>query len=210
VNQGWTTRGGGGVATRASFNLLGGIVEYDVDFTKTNIGVNANVYTISPTFYGSSFTQSAYCDAQKAGNLYCTEIDWIETNGNCGGATALHTIPGTGYGCTAWGCAANFVYNRASFHMKIVTDPNGVITVYRDGVAVSINQNGSPTAKDWQTVKSAYQTKGAVIYSSQWVGWVPTPRGCAGANGDLYSSVYSVSNLRITAPVVQGPIPALC
>lgn len=213
VKQGWSTTGGGGVSTKASFNLLGGTVEYDVDFSKTKIGVNANVYTISPSFKSASFSNTwDYCDGQKTGSKWCVEIDWIETNGACGGATALHTVPGTGYGCTAWGCAGHFLYNtKSSFKMRIDTDLNGVVTVRRDGQIVSINQNGSPSAASWAAVKAAYQSKGAVIYSSQWVGWVPdVGKKCAAAKGDLSSSTYSVSNLRITGAVVQGPAPTLC
>jgi hypothetical protein len=201
------------VATKSSFNLLGGSVEFDVDFSKTNLGVNANVYTISPTFSGSSFSQSAYCDGQKPGKQWCVEIDWIESNGNCGGATAIHTIPGTGMGCTGWGCFGDYLYNgKSTFHMKIDTDLNGVVTVTRDGQVVRVSQNGSPTASDLNTLKSAYQTKGAVIYSSQWVGWVPPVRNqCGGSSGgNLASSVYKVSNLKITGTVVQGPTPCIC
>jgi len=210
-NQGWTISGGGGVATRAAFNLLGGSVEYDLDVTGVNIGVNANMYTISPTFSGS-FGQGAYCDGQKLGNLWCLEIDWIETNGGCGGATALHTFSGTGSGCSNWGCAGQYAYNgRTSFHMRIDTDKNGVVTVTRDGKVVSISENGSPGPRDWSKIKSEYGTKGAVIYSSQWVGWVPSVGGrCSASNGNLGSSKFVVSNLRITAAVINGPVPNLC
>lgn len=213
TNGGWTIYGGGGVATKAAFNLLGSSVEYDVDTTDVKIGVNANMYTISPTLTGP-FSQSYYCDGQKLGRLWCLEVDWLETNGNCGGATALHTVSGTGTGCTNWGCYGQFSYNgRTSFHMRINTDINGVITVIRDGVVVSINQNGSPGTKDWNIIKNSYGTKGAVIYSSQWVGWVPSVGGrCSSSDGDLARSVYTVSNLRITAPrgVISGPVPPLC
>ena len=211
INQGWTIYGGGGVATRASYNLLGGSVEFDIDFSGTNIGVNANIYTISPTF-SDSFSQAYYCDAQKLGNQWCTEIDWIESNGNCGGATALHTIQGTGTGCTNWGCAGQYAYNgRSSFRMRIDTDMNGVVTVTRDGQVVSIKENGSPLLRDWNKIKADYGSKGAVIYSSQWVGWVPSVNGrCSSTDGKLGSSVFKVSNLKIKGTVVSGPVPNLC
>jgi hypothetical protein len=79
-DQGWKVLGGGATATKAAFNLLGGFVEFDVDFSSTHPGVNANIYTISPQLAGSSgFVQSDYCDgARPAGPLYCTEADWIE------------------------------------------------------------------------------------------------------------------------------------
>ena len=86
-DSGWAISAGGAAATAASFNLLGGYVEYDIDFSATNPGVNANIYSVSPQFPGSRFSQDAYCDGSRpAGPGYCTEVDYIETNGNCGGA----------------------------------------------------------------------------------------------------------------------------
>merc|ERR1712187_413918 len=48
---------------------------------------------------------------------------------------------------------------------------------------------------------------GAVLYSSQWVGWVP---GSCGGDGNLQASSFSVSNLKIKGAVVQGPEPKRC
>jgi len=50
------------------------------------------------------------------------------------------------------------------------------------------------------------KSKGAVIYSSQWQGWVPGD--CGG--GDLGSSSYGVKNLKITGKVIAGPEPRRC
>jgi hypothetical protein len=211
-NQGWSTRGSGGVATKAAFNLIGGSVEYDVDFSQTHENVNANIYTISPIFSGS-FTQAAYCDGQKSGDAWCVEIDWIETNGNCGGATTLHTRPGTGNnGCTGWGCQISYNYNGAAkFHMKIAYANDGTITVFRNGVQMSQGQyNPGVQGEDTSALVRYYQQRGAVIYSSQWQGWVPTINGCSQSGGDLGSSFYSVSNLVINGAVVQGPKPTVC
>jgi hypothetical protein len=209
-NGGWTHQGSGAVATKASFNLLGGSVEYDIDFTNVRTGVNANIYTVSPWFSGS-FSQAAYCDAQKSGDQWCVEVDWIESNGNCGGQTTLHTRPGPGMdGCTAWGCENGYHYNgRTSFHMKITYDHNGVWTTYRDGqTIVGSSMNPSPQDQDWQALREQYSQRGAVIYSSQWAGWVPLAD--CGTSGDLGSSSFTVSNLRISGSVVQGPTPTLC
>jgi len=215
---GWTISGGGGASTKSSFNILGGSVEFDVDFSRVNVGVNGNIYTISPTFGSptAAFNKNAnYCDGQGAAGSaqYCIELDWIETNGNCGAATTLHTRPGGGTdGCTAWGCTSTYNYNgRASFHMKISHAADGTMTVVRDGVTISSpNYNPGPQSQDIQTIRDVYASKGAVIYSSLWTGWVPTlPVGCSG-NGDLGSSYFTVSNLKITGTVVQGPTPTLC
>merc|ERR1712125_188726 len=48
---------------------------------------------------------------------------------------------------------------------------------------------------------------GAVIYSSQWVGWVP---GNCGGDGNLQASSFAVSDVKITGRVVQGPEPTRC
>ena len=95
--------------------------------------------------------------------------------------------------------------------MRIDTDMNGVVTVTRDGQVVSIKENGSPLLRDWNKIKADYGSKGAVIYSSQWVGWVPSVNGrCSSTDGKLGSSVFKVSNLKIKGTVVSGPVPNLC
>merc|ERR1712232_1034054 len=88
------------------------------------MGVNANIYTISPTFSGSEFSKEAdYCDGAATGDDWCMELDWIEANGKCGGAATIHTIEGPGNdGCTAWGCRVSEHYGNSKFHMKIEYD----------------------------------------------------------------------------------------
>lgn len=213
VNGGWSITGGGAVATKAAFNLLGGSVSWNVNFSRAIPGVNSNIYTISPTGVPSTgFTQNNYCDgAQPAGSKYCVEVDWIESNGNCGGQTTLHDIPGPGSnGCTAWGCAASYTYNgQNSFSMKVTYDTNGVWTTYRNGQVISPSSlNPTPSASDWATLQQYYSAHGAVIYSSQWTGWVPV-ESC-GTSGNLAASSFSISNLQITGSLVQGPEPTVC
>jgi hypothetical protein len=209
---GWYIKSGGAAATKASFNLLNGYVEFDIDFSGTHTGVNANIYTISPKYISSSgFSQNNYCDGAKSGSQWCTEVDWIETNGNCGGATTLHTREGTGNnGCTSWGCQANYYYNgRPTFHMRVEFKGDGTWTTIHDGKTISPNNlSPVPQSYDWQVLTKAYSSEGAVIYSSQWTGWVPL--NSCGTYGDLGSSYFSVKNLRIYGNVVQGPIPKKC
>merc|ERR1712232_517465 len=59
---GWTIHGNGGAATKAAYNLLGGFVEFDVDFSGVTPGVNANIYTISPSIGGGGYQGGNYCD----------------------------------------------------------------------------------------------------------------------------------------------------
>jgi len=210
-NQGWAVQGNGGVATKAAFNLVGGFVEFDIDFSNVKTGVNANIYTISPSIDASGYTGSRYCDGAKTDDNWCLEVDWIESNGNCGGATTLHTIKGPGSnGCTAWGCRASYHYNgKSSFHMRIEYGADGSWTTIRDGQTIGTGSlSPNPSAADWSIIKDAYASKGAVIYSSEWQGWVPV-EDC-GTSGDLSSSHFSVSNLKISGSVVQGPTPTKC
>lgn len=207
-NRGWTTTGGGGVATKTAFNLLGGYVEYDMDVTLTQPQINVNIYTISPVIAGSSFKSTDYCDGAKTGSSWCPEMDWIESNGALCGRTTYHMIEGGGSGCTAWGCGGTFQYNgKTKFHMKILYGASGNITTYQNGQIVVIKP--TPTSANWQVVKDYYTSKGAVIYSSQWQGWVPTCTTSIPA-GSLSSSVVSIQNLKVVGRVVQGPTPALC
>jgi hypothetical protein len=212
MDQGWEIQGNGGVATKSTFNLVGGFVEFDIDFSGVDPGVNANIYTISPSVGSSGYTPGNYCDGAKTGSGFCLEVDWIESNGNCGGATTLHTKEGPGSnGCTAWGCRASYHYNgRSSFHMRIEYGTDGSWTTIRDGQTIGGGSlSPQPSGWDWSVIKSNYETKGALIYSSEWVGWVPVD-DCGKGPGNLDASHYKVSNLKISGSVVQGPTPRSC
>lgn len=208
-NQGYQIQGGGAVATKAAYNLLGGSVEFDISFAGVHTGVNANIYTISPSIGSGGFSQNNYCDGAKTGSGWCLEVDWIESNGNCGGASTLHTVPGPGsVGCTQWGCQKEYMYNGTpTFHMKITYNTDGTWNTFRDGRDIGALRP-APRAQDISILKQAYQSKGGVIYSSQWTGWVPVSR--CGTSGDLHSSYFEVKNLVITGQVVQGPQPTRC
>jgi len=210
-NQGWEVHGNGGVATKAAFNLVGGFVEFDIDLSGVNTGVNANIYTISPSIDSSGYSGDKYCDGADNDKPWCLEVDWLESNGNCGGATTLHTKAGPGSdGCTSWGCRASYHYNgHSSFHMRIEYGEDGSWTTIRDGQTIDAGSlSPSPGSGDWSVIKSAYASKGAVIYSSEWTGWVPV-EDC-GTSGDLPSSHFSIKNLKIKGSVVQGPTPQAC
>lgn len=213
MDRGWQIKKGGAAATRSAFNLLGGYVEYDVDFSGVPTGVNANVYSVSPDFNGNEtgFWQGMYCDGAKTGAGWCLEVDWIESNGNCGGASTLHTKPGPGSdGCTAWGCRSNYHYGgKDKFHMRIEHAADGTWTTIRDGQTIAPSSlSPTPGGQDWSVVKSQMEQKGAVVYSSQWVGWVPV-EDC-GTSGNLDDAVYTVSNLKIVGKLLQGPAPTEC
>lgn len=209
---GWTIDGGGGVATKSAFNLNGGYVEYDLDFTNVDNGVNANIYTISPEKFTLPYFNKTldYCDGAATGDDWCIEMDWIESNGHCAAATTIHTIEGPGNdGCTAWGCRNEFHYDgKPSFHMRVEYDANGAWTVSRDGTPLG-EYSPTPDSRAWDIVKQIHEERGAVIYSSEWTGWVPVD-DCGTDAGDLYGSTMTVSNLVVSGSVVQGPEPTEC
>jgi len=86
---------------------------------------------------------------------------------------------------------------------------DGSWTTIRDGQVINSGSlSPSPGGFDWGVIKSSYESKGAVIYSSEWSGWVPV-EDC-GTSGNLPGSHFSVSNLRIKGSIVQGPTPRAC
>jgi cellulose 1,4-beta-cellobiosidase len=213
IDQGWTITNGGGAATKASFNLLGGSVEYDVDFSGTNPEINANIYSISPKNISklTGFTQDDYCDGSER-KVFCVEIDWIESNGKCAGATAIHTKQGTGVdGCNSWGCTKAISYTSSTFKMRVDYATDGSFTVYRNSQLLfkSSDMKPLPKASEYSILADAYKTYGALIYSSQWKGWVPAQSSCP-TGGDLQGSIYKLRNLVIKGTLVQGPEPSKC
>jgi len=210
LDQGWEIHGNGGVATKSTYNLIGGSVEFDIDVSAVDHGVNANIYTVSPSIGADGYVPANYCDAQKTGDGFCLEVDWIESNGNCGGASTLHSKQGPD-GCNSGGCQANYHYNgKSSFHMRIQYGADGSWTTIRDGQTIGGSSlNPQPSSWDWQVIKASYESKGALIYSSEWVGWVPVD-DCGNGPGNLDGSHFKISNLRIEGSVVQGPTPRSC
>lgn len=83
-------------------------------------------------------------------------------------------------------------------HVHASWDANGdTLTVMVDGHQISGAGNPGNEMK----------SRGAVLYSSQWTGWVP---GSCGGDGNLGASTFSVSNLKIQGSVIKGPEPRRC
>lgn len=208
ANGGWEITGNARISGKTSFNLLGGYIEFDMDTSKAHAGVNTNIYTISPQ--GNNCGKDCYCDIQSNGSPICMELDIIENNGNCKFASTWHTVPGfSGGGCDAGGCAHNGNLPGGSFHMKSTWAEDGYWLTYMNNQPLNPNNYEKDiSAKDKQIVKDTMNSRGAAIESSQWTGWVPG-KGCPGG-GDLGSSFYSISNLRILGKVHHGPEPTKC
>jgi len=218
-DQGWKIPGDGWVASKAAYNLNGGSVEFDIDFSNVDHGVNANIFTQSPRFSGSEYQGKDHCDGADNDLPWCLEVDWIESNGHCGGATTLHTIPGPGasdHGCTSWGCRMEYHFSGVNkYHMKIQYGEDGSWRNFMNGHEVS-SWDYQPSGIDWGVIKSSHETTGAVLYSSEWAGWVPGQDGgssltdCGSEIGDLDGSSFTVTNVVIVGTVVQGPEPTRC
>lgn len=206
---GWTVQGNGGGASKASFNLLGGYVEFDVDVSGTRAGVNANLYAIAPTTGPDGYDPEQYCDGAGV-KPWCIELDWLESNGHCAGASTLHTIPGPGSnGCTAWGCRVEYTTDNPKFSMRVEYGTDGSQTIFKDGQALT-GFNPSPDGSTWSKIQSEMNSKGVILYGSEWTGWVPHDT-CGGPNpGDLDASSYSIDNIVVKGTVVQGPEPSKC
>merc|ERR1712087_262922 len=158
----------------------------DMDLTGAHAKVNNNFYVTFPSTVGH------YCDSGGTGG--CAELDFTENNGNCMGATTFHKDPSGGdkSGTQYTGGIGNNVHVRAEWNAG------------GDTLSVTVNNHhysgvGNPG--------NELKTRGAVLYSSQWTGWVP---GNCGGDGNLGASTFSVSNLKIKGTVVQGPEPRRC
>jgi len=192
--DGWSIQGQRRVSSKASFDFSGGGVTWDMDLSQAHNGVNNNFYVTYP--YDENCGLNCYCDSggnHDSQGRGCAELDWTENNGGCYQATTWHDDEsggdGPGYGGSG-GLGGGTVPCSAQYSA--------------DGSHVDINIGGNSNSGNGQT--GVLQSKGAVIYSSQWVGWVPGD--CGG--GDLGSSVYAVKNMKITGRVVQGPEPRRC
>merc|ERR1711920_658248 len=74
-DSGWTIHGGARASSKASYNLAGGFVEFDMDLGGAHGGVNNNFYITFPNSVGN------YCDSGGTGG--CAELDFVENNGKC-------------------------------------------------------------------------------------------------------------------------------
>lgn len=201
---GWTITGGARVSSRASFNLLGGYVEFDMDVSGAHGGVNQNLYVVAPD--GDNCGKDCYCDAQCPSGKCCMELDFLETNGNCAWATTWHTQVDGGAVCDGDGCqyeggAAN------QFHVHVDFSDDGWMTVIVNGQSVDAGSlSPAPSGQDASAIVNIAQTRGFVLESSQWTGWVPG--SCS--TGEMSSSQFSISNVRVQGSVVKGPQPQGC
>lgn len=209
-DNGWKITGGGRVSSKTSWNLLNGSIEFDMDVSGVQAAVNTNFYTSSPP--KPNCGSDCYCDVQANDSPVCMEMDILENNGKCKMASTWHSAGGTGGDkgyCDAWGCAAMAdLPSSGKFHIKSTFSAEGDWETTLDGVAVNGWGSEKPVDKDREIVKSTMSSIGGVIESSQWTGWVPGD-GCP-TGGDVSKSVFSVSNVRVTGTVVQGPVPTLC
>jgi hypothetical protein len=190
-DSGWSIQGWLRLSSKASFDFSGGGATWDMDLSGAHGGVNNNFYVTYPNQPNCGI--DCYCDS--GGSVAgCAEMDWTENNGGCFQATTWHDDASGGdhggYGGNG-GLSGGSIQCSAQYSA--------------DGSNVDITIGGNHANGNGQT--GEMQSKGAIIYSSQWVGWVP---GDCGGDGNLDQSVYAVSNIRFKARVVQGPEPRRC
>jgi hypothetical protein len=195
--------GAGGLGSRQTFNLLGGYVEFDMDTTYAHTGINNNFYTSSP-----SAGSLEYCDIQDStSHPHCMEMDIIENNGNCLAQTTWHQWANHNGDCDQGGCWGQLPIN-GKFHVKAAFGTDGNMIVSINGRNVDV-KNPYPSGAAKAEVVNKMSTLGVQFHSTQWVGWVPSGGNC-GANGDLDTSTFSVSNMRVMGLVRYGPEPTRC
>lgn len=212
--NGWSFRGGSRVSSKTSWNLLGGYMEFDMDTSGVNPGVNTNFYTSSPN--RPNCGSSCYCDIQRSfGKPSCMEMDIIEVNGHCAMATTIHTFATDGRpnnpNCDRWGCGSvNTLPNGGKFTIKAMFGEDGTLAVTMNGTPIK-GYSPMPSAASNEVVVKTMRSIGAVIESSQWFGWAPAGSQCPGGSGSgLYGSQLKISNVKVRGKVVQGPVPTKC
>jgi hypothetical protein len=210
---GWSMTGDARVSSKTSWNLLGGFVEFDMDVSQVQHGVNTNLYTSSPE--KANCGKSCYCDIQESDFWKsCMEMDIIEANGICKMATTIHTSPIDGKpdnrDCDRWGCQSMATLERQKFHIRAEFDEDGKLRVTMDGVA-NDQYSPFPSFSSNDEVVKTMNCVGAVIESSQWFGWAPAHDSCPkGSNDTLANSHFSISNVNVMGSVLQGLEPAKC
>merc|ERR1711988_1323588 len=84
-SSGWTIHGGARASSKASYNLAGGFIEFDMDLGGAHGNVNNNFYLTFPR------DGHSYCDSGGSCTSCCAEFDLTENNGHCFQATTWHT-----------------------------------------------------------------------------------------------------------------------
>merc|ERR1712187_557155 len=92
-DSGWTIHGQRRVSSKASYNLAGGYIEWDMDLSGAHGNVNNNFYLTYPTRPNCGI--DCYCDSGGC-PPGCAEMDLTENNGNCWQATTWHPDPNGG------------------------------------------------------------------------------------------------------------------
>lgn len=200
--NGWSMRGEGGVHGLTTYNLNGGYVYFEMDASGGQGGINNNLYTVSPEVC------CGYCDIQENDSPQCMEMDIIENNGHCCGASTVHTWPNKNGGCDENGCVGSYnLPNGGVFEVKADFSSDGWMAI-RIGGGGEVGYYPAPEANTKNYVQMIMETKGAMIQSTQWKGWTPCEGQCG--FGDPDDAVYKVKNLRIKGTVVQGKEPTRC
>jgi len=134
------------------------------------------------------------------------ELDFIEANGHCAYQSTWHTTNVGGEKCDNGGCQ-NGGKASEKLHVHVDFSPHGWMRVkVGKDYWTHDKMHPVPAEKDASAIASRMKSKGVVIESSQWKGWVPGH--CS--DGSLSGSTFKVSNLEVYGEVVNGPHPRGC
>jgi len=204
-NNGWTLHGYGRVRGKTSFNLLGGMISFKMHIQGVQPAVNTNFYTVSPRIDDPSVFDS-YCDIQEGSWESCMELDIVENNGNCKAQTTVHTVPLWGNpDCDRGGCAVLGNLWSGTFNVVARWAEDGTMTVTMNDQPY----NPPMTWKAKEILRDTMNTRGALLVSSQWTGWVPCDTCCPGG-GNLGASTFTISDVEVQGRYVHGAEPSEC
>ena len=75
-----STADASGSSTLLLVNLVGAVLEYDMDMSQVGCGCLTALYTVSMPGLDNNSDPFQYCDANQVGGYWCPEFDIMEAN----------------------------------------------------------------------------------------------------------------------------------
>ena len=110
-----STADASGSSTLLMVNLVGAVLEYDMDMSQVGCGCLTALYTVSMPGLDNNSDPFQYCDANQVGGYWCPEFDIMEAN-----KYAFHV---TGHTCDTPQCGVFYNCDRGgSCTLDILTN----------------------------------------------------------------------------------------